>query len=486
MDHSHKANPDSAYSARKKNQIIEEKFLLRKAIYEMDELSYEKGTRSGDYIIRRIIQEINEELKLFDSHVKTCEIDIKSNSSSLKETLLFFENRYLYTFLLQEKINSLKQELINQQNEKNNQNDIENKEKNYARNINSPFRKDFKKDLINFENALLNNLVPNLSGFLTDLNDFLFYTAANEIVDELAEENIFEDTDNKLKQTIVFYIGILSKLERKQFSREEAQSFAYSILLKTEIKARLLKFGNINEDELEKIVKSSVEYYFRNLSTPVPSEQQQLKTQKIRDESISDEEGENSMDIALKNLKYLADYKDEILEFGNRFAENIPVNRPKRYLYYSSDPKKILLKEIADYLKDSLIFINEWFSIELKKNKDSFGMLNSIAECLPMEIKFYELFATANATGLQEINHRKNVWGDSEQFISKETAYNLIDVIKTLCAELKDAFVKTVISIEMDKPASSGILLKKINIIYDSFENAYKKIINAVRQMEKN
>ena len=54
---------DSTYFTKKLKHADENKFQLRKAIYEIGKLAFEKGTRSGDYLIREKIREINEELK---------------------------------------------------------------------------------------------------------------------------------------------------------------------------------------------------------------------------------------------------------------------------------------------------------------------------------------------------------------------------------------------------------------------------------------
>ena len=187
---------NTLYSEQISNKLKianEKKFYLRKALYELDKLSYEKGTRKGDYLIREKIKQINDELELFDGRIKAFEADI-INISLFREILFFFEENYLDNFILLEKIESLKDELINQ--EKNDQeHNLRHSDENYERSRKNTFRAELDKDISNFKNAIANRLVPNLTEFLFEINDLIFIEELNEKIKKWSIEKSFNEKD---------------------------------------------------------------------------------------------------------------------------------------------------------------------------------------------------------------------------------------------------------------------------------------------------
>jgi hypothetical protein len=474
---------DSTYLSKKLKHADERKFHLRKAIYEMDKLTYEKGTRSGDYLIREKIQSINDELKLYDDKLKICNFDIKADLSIIDEVLPFFEERYLDNFILNERITLLKQELINQ-NYADTQHNIDHPEENYKRNVNNPYRDELKKDIKVFETALI-NIISYLNELLNDINDLLFVNKLNKTIDEWSIKKIFEDSDKFLIKNINYFININLKIKKTVPTLEEIIALTDILLNETGIKSRLLRLTNIDERKLENILihcgKESLSHKIITSSAIKSTIQEKNVSQKNTQQIIK-----NNFDSVLNNLRLLTEYKTISSKTGNTVTDNLSNSRGNKYLYNSPESGKLLLKDIADYLRDSLIFVNEWLLIELKKNPDLFTPVKFLVECLPAEIRFYDLFETANIVAAGENNKKINFWGDVISYISKETAMELIDIIDFICVELKDAFIRTIFDVELNKAPALKIFAKKINIIYDSFENAQKKIISAIRQLKKN
>ena len=96
--------------------LEEKKFYLRKVIYEFNRLSYDKGTRKGDYLIREKINEINYELDIYDNKIRTYDIKSRDKLLIYRDIILFFEERFLDQNILDLKINTLKEELKSQEN----------------------------------------------------------------------------------------------------------------------------------------------------------------------------------------------------------------------------------------------------------------------------------------------------------------------------------------------------------------------------------
>ena len=59
--------------------------------------------------------------------------------------------------------------------------------------------------------------------------------------------------------------------------------------------------------------------------------------------------------------------------------------------------------------------------IELKKKQDLFTSVKFLVECLPAEIRFYDLFETANSIAAGENNKKSNFWGDITLYVNKNS-----------------------------------------------------------------
>jgi hypothetical protein len=483
MKHSINSAIDSTYFLQKIKHADEKKFYLRKAIYEMNKLSYERGTRPGDYLIREKIQAINGELKSYDDKLKICDFGVQPNLAIFEEIIHYFVARYLDNFILKEKIAILRLELINQYNA-DIQHNLNHKEEKYKRNINNPYREELKKDLEIFEKTLVTEIIPHLHEFLNDINDLLFIHKLNINIDEWTIKNIFDDKYNIFKNSILYFFINNGKINKVVFTLGDVTVLMNLMLDGTGIKSKLLQLKNIDEQKINNtIIDCAKEFAVNSNSADTSTEntnKDRILTQKNPQQIIR-----NEYKNVLCNLQLLTEYKITFSESGNTIAENLSGNRGNRYIYSSPNSGKLLLKDIADYLKDSLIFINEWLLIELMKNSALLSPVKFLVECLPAEIRFYDLFQNANNVAVKENNQKTNFWGDAISYVTKQTASELIDMIEFLCLELKDAFVKTALEVEHNKSAVFKIFAKKVNIIYDSFEDARKKIINAVQHLDK-
>ncbi len=483
MQHTHAPSSESIYFTQKLKRADEYKFNLRKVIYELDKLTYHKGTRAGDYLIREIIAGINEELRSYDNKLKICDFGTKAYTRLFEEILQFFEQRYLGTYFLSGMIVQLKQELINQNNA-DIQHNIDHQNENYKRNVNNPYREELKKDLIIFDTKLSNTITPLLNDFLYDVNCLLLIQRLNENIDEWSISHISGDAENIFKIHLNYFFNIHCKVVKKVLSVEEITTLAETLINESGVKTRLLRLKNNNETKFKNIIFNIAKEYlagtgieknsFKNKVNEFISEQDKAR------QSIQDE-----FEFITGKLRILTDYKKTLNISGYTFAENLSGNRANRYPYYIADSGEIKLKEVADYLKDSLIFINEWLLMELKKNPKLLSSVKSLIDCLPAEIRFYDLFETANIMSARPDNRKKSIWGYVLSYITKELAAEIINIIEFLCVELKEAFIRIIFDVELNKSSVSKVFEKKVNIIYDSFENARKKIINILRQLDK-
>ena len=321
-------------------------------------MAFEKSTRSGDYLIREKIREINEELKSYDDKLKICDFDLKADFPIYEEILPFFEERYLDSFILNERIALLKQEITNQNNT-----DIKHNtdypEENYKRNINNPYREELKKDLKVFEAALIKIIIPYLNEFLSDINDLFFINSLNKSIDELSIKKNFEEPEIILNNKIISFININYKIKKTGYSLEEITALTNVLLNETGIKSRLLRLKNIDEQKLDNIIiHCGNEYLSRRIisdSALRKTNKDQINIQKDTQQII-----QNNFNNVMHNLRLLTENKITLIKTGNTIDGKLSINRDNRYLYSSPESGKTLLKDIADYLSDSLIFLIEW------------------------------------------------------------------------------------------------------------------------------
>ncbi len=472
-----------AFSGRVKH-ADEKKFFLRKALYELDRLSYDKGTRKGDYQIREKIKEVNDELEIYDGKIRTCDTSSMGGAFLYEDILLFFERNYIDNFVLWEKIELVKQEIKEQKEV-----DIEHNKKfagtAYERSMNNIFRNELEKDIKTFEGSLNNRIIPVLLDFLLEINELLFIATVTANIQKWSHNDKFDDSDvnySAFKKSITFFIRIYSKVKNIYLKKDEVISLVMSIFDNIAIKQVLLTKKNVDDARLEKIILESSRGYF--LKSAVSETDYYQKTQDQSEEKYSEDDiARKTLKTVLGNLRYLNTSDDIPFEINSTLPENLINQRSIRYLYHSPDTRVYSLKDIADYLRDSLIFINEWLFIELKKNPDSYKMLKLLLDWLPEELKFYELFKTANEVAVKINNQKINLWGELRQFITKELAEDLINIIEEICGGLKDAFLRTMLDIEFDRSAKYKILGKKMDIIYNFFNDGQEKILKGLQDL---
>lgn len=451
----------------------EKKFDLRKAIYELDRLSYERGSRSGDYLIREKVREINNQLEIYDEKVKTCETGEKGNFLLYKEIILFFEKDYLDAIAINEKIVLLKQELLLQQEA-----DIEyNKQcqdSKLKRDINNPLRLELERDLKKFENSFQKSVLPPLNEFLLDISDLLFAEEVHDLIRKWSIENIFNDKDDSyydFLSSINFFIRIRIKIKKESFQVDDIVALINIKLNEFEIKTKLVNIKNFSEQKLNTIILDCAREYCSS-NTEINKSQPQVIPVK------------SQFDEAFETLRNLTEYNKNI-QSNEKIPENLSGDRTRRYLYSSPGTGKLLLKDIADYKEDSLIFINDWLLIETKKNPDIYNICRLLFDCMAEELEFFKLFTLANNIAANKTNQKTNMWGELEQYIPKYIANKLINNMVSLCEQLNGAFIKIIFDIDGDNTPKIITIYKKLNIIYDSFNDAQKKIMKEIRQMEK-
>ncbi len=461
----------------------EKKINLRKVIYEINRLSYERGTRSGDYLIRKKIQAINDELDLYDSKINLCEFG-KGNYSVLMETLLFFEKRYLDDPSLTEYLEELKGAINDEKNadKKHNENHKDDK---YKRSTINKYRDELGKDLKKFEYGLSSKIFPVLNEFLFDVNTLLFYSAIYENTkkwpssDNIADSNYEKYAD--FKTDINFFLKLCCKIQ-KNISCDEAITAIGKVLYETDIKSRLFNYFKIDENKYYNMINDIVRQFMGRQSGQEKRQADAIVADHT-DTRMVEKETNDDLSAIIKNLQYLTRDTNYKTVAASQPGDS-EVNISNRYLFYSVKSEKIFLKNITDYLKDSLLFINEWLLNELSKKRNLYDHLKLLTEHLPAEMNFYDLYENADFISSLGSNTKLGLWGEMKQYISKELAGDIVHSIEKICEGLKDAFVKTTLEIELRKSAENTVLAKKINIVYDSFENARKKIIKELSRLK--
>ena len=83
------------------------KYLLIKNLYEMSNLTYGKSSREGDYIILDRLGEFIEEVDRYIKHIRLFDNGKNGDIKAYKDILVFFQNSFCDSFILEDKITKL-------------------------------------------------------------------------------------------------------------------------------------------------------------------------------------------------------------------------------------------------------------------------------------------------------------------------------------------------------------------------------------------
>ncbi|HMB19471.1 MAG TPA: hypothetical protein VKQ10_00245, partial [Spirochaetota bacterium] len=93
----------------------EKKYILVRELYEINNISYDKGSRKDDYIIRDLLQEISRTMEEYFEMIKYFDNAREGNVKVLEEIIMFFEREYIDSSTLKGRINALKEEIDQQE-----------------------------------------------------------------------------------------------------------------------------------------------------------------------------------------------------------------------------------------------------------------------------------------------------------------------------------------------------------------------------------
>ena len=208
------------------------KYLLLKSVYELPDLSYDRGSRQGDYEIRdrarellTAIDALYDALKLFDNGKSG---DVKA----YEDILVFFQNSFIDTFVVMEKFNLLKHEIDGQSSGATDEKS-EDPSGGGVKWNDSAFLADLKGKLKLFETRIVFDIAPKLRMFLNAVNRILLFEKITFFIENSitsAEPEFVEQKSRSFANLITTYLWIHQKINPREDIKSKARDFTAAVL----------------------------------------------------------------------------------------------------------------------------------------------------------------------------------------------------------------------------------------------------------------
>jgi len=221
--HKNLYNPSYLQSLMKDTD--EKKYILVRELYDINNISYDKGSRKDDYIIRDLLQEISRTLEEYYEMIKYFNNAREGNVKVLEEIIMFFEREYIDSSNLTGRINALKDEIDQQEPV------YRDKDKS-PRNTNI-YLVSLKHSIHKIENRIDTYIDPMLREFLQDINLLLIFQKTIRMLEETLkstdQSGVAERAEN-LKQNLITFLWLYKKILPESFNRENLNRFIMSTI----------------------------------------------------------------------------------------------------------------------------------------------------------------------------------------------------------------------------------------------------------------
>ena len=476
----------NAYHSAKLKQVEEKKDKLKDIINTLAHLKYEKGTREGDYRLRDRLKDLVNETENNYRAIRDLGGGKPGTAEDFGEFLTFYRDHYLDNFLLIDYLKRLKKEIADQARLDREYN-MNNPGRSHERRKNL-FVLDFERDLAEWEKTLSLKAVPLLNDFLIDANELALCRRMNAQIDRLVTADdvvtvsgaIYDDFKKSVARFVEMYVKI-----RKQFlSEKDIRDLVNQALEEMGFKNIILRSKNVNQLRFNVILDEIIkEYGLENLAQKfMPAGARAVG-------APAEKEGDN-----LTRIKEMGTIMEDLC-----FLENIPQTGPgekdgveaglanrenERYLFYTPGTFDVSLRYIAEYLRDALIFVIDWLLKEMQKNPEFTETLEPIGESVVQVNKFIEMYKRGLEIAAMKSNRSESkVLSQEKHYISKNMAMDLIQTITAISKSVQQALIDS--SYNAASLAGKGsVLLKKIKIIQDSFNNSFVKITKGLSTID--
>lgn len=476
------------YFSRKIKEADEKKFLLAKNLYELNILSYEKGSRKGDYVIRDRVKDVNEELNRYYDTIKLFDNGKNGDIKAFQVLLEFYNKNFIESSNIDIKLQLLKDE-VSRQEKADQENNLKHSESGHQRKKNL-YIAELLKEVKAFDYRLKVGVTEQLQNFLNDVNHLLFCRQIMLLVEDAqksgkSSSNLIKTNDvpDVIKTFLIYH----QKINNTEFSKIRMKEFIESALELMGLNELLSRRIGANKFIMNEIIERAV----NDAAVSLPAKSG-YEVHGERPEPGDSGRGDNILQIMIQ-VKKLVDKLcavnvNEPLPHlrGHGAVKGLGEKKGGRYLFHEPGSFKISLKTLADYLNDSLIFVYSWIMQELKKNNIPVSNVAPVVYCFIYSEDFIKEYVTALEISSDKSNQDLSFFeGDLRQYIPKKLARSLLELIVTNCSLLEDAFNECS-GIVLQQPfRGSDAFIKKLSVVQEHFIKARIRIIDGIKQIEQ-
>jgi hypothetical protein len=456
---------------------------LARFLYESANLSYDKGSRRGDYTLRDRVNDLNEMMMKFYDTVKLFANARHGDVRAFGDILVFFENSFFEFNIIEYKISVLKEEIQHQLEEDKNYN-LNIREAGLMRKVNL-FIEELTADLGRAANVLSVKIYPLMIRFITLINNILLIRNITELIEQPQQKGIIINHAGNLektKQHIGTFLWYFNRTNPTPMDVYELAVLIESLITNMDLIKGLVSKCASTPQNMKQIILDSV----MNFENIIAGRNLEIAADKIINESIEKNRTEKTKIVF--DLPKMNDFLTELCSVNLETASPIAGFNPwavpvkDRVVFNRKNGHSYDLKIISGYLIDSLIFIAEWIMREIKKPYNSIDYLKPIYDAVTTGDKFVTLHIKAML--LSELKDNQTKSGISAEiicYINHELAENLIKMSEKICMGLHNAFIESFLSAAEMHNGKSENVVKKIVIIQESFNATRLRINETIR-----
>jgi hypothetical protein len=480
--------PAGVFLAGKYKQADDRKDKLLNVINRLSQLAYEKGTRQSDEAIRGRLKELAGEVEQHYRTIRAFGSGKVGDASAFQDILEYFNSRYLERFVLREKYEEVRQEIVAQDNLDRSYHESHT-DADHVRKVNI-YRQDLERELGEWEKLLLQQVDPLLRGFLTEVNEIVLFNRLAQLIDRLlTNDDVFARSGQvyqEFKDVIAYYAELHIKLTRVPLTDAQIIEDINRILQLMGFRNSIMRARNINAEIYNEIMMEIVAGSSLRQLVLQYADTSRGAIDAIRSKESKPGDAPSARDLvpALEELIYLEESRDVRKPAGMTAASGLSTKEADRYLFHSPGTFDISLKFVSEYLRDSLIFILDWLNKDTKKSSDSSAILGPVIECIPT----MRIFSAFYRLALEEASNRSNQIGSGSKerhYISRQVARGLIKSIQDNCTAIKHSLIDVSYSIMNSTHDRTGVLAKKMDVIKDSCNASYAKITRGLSEIPK-
>ena len=173
---------ESSQLAKLVRAADDRKYYLLKSIYELPDLSYDRGSQQGDYEIRDRAQELLTGIDALYNVLKLFDNGKSGDVKAYEDILVFFRDSFIDTFVVMDKLKLLKAELDRPSGGETGDNRGKTPGDGVKWN-DSNVLADLKQKLKLFETRIVYDIAPRIRLFLDDVNRILMYEKIRFLVE---------------------------------------------------------------------------------------------------------------------------------------------------------------------------------------------------------------------------------------------------------------------------------------------------------------